>query len=164
MTKLTSLVLRKKEVEENKVTLKQRFKNKLRLKKKGIKSSWESMWHRSKESQTKVENNVGSVLTINLPITIYNTNVNNYYNNKENSEVASTTTSIVKQLIVLSPFQIYGFLFVCSLLLIVVGFGILQVHRIITILQTLLDGVKYFIVGFFTNSLNLFTFLKSLIS
>lgn len=168
MTNLTSLVLRRKDVEEQKPTLKQQFKSKFQLQKKEIKSTWKSLLpsrHKPKDviiNQHK-ENTVGPILTINVPITIYNTNVNNYNNtDKNNNEIApSSTTSIVKQLIVLSPYQIYGFLFVCILLLLVVGFGILQVHRIITIFQSLIDGIKFLLVGLVSKSFNLLSFFFS---
>lgn len=166
MSKLTSLILRRKEIEEQKPTLRQQFKDKLHLRKKETKSTWSTLWSRKQQVNSKQkENQIEPIFTVNIPITVYNTTVNNYYSNdKNNNQLDTSTTSIIKQLVVLSPFQIYGFLFVCSLLLIVIGFGILQVHRIITILQILLDDVHYFLIGILSNSLRAFSFLKSLIS
>lgn len=102
-------------------------------------------------------NTVGSLFTMSVPITISNTT--HYYGNS--TTTIPTATSIVQQLIVLPPLQVYGFMFLIGLLLLVIAFAILQIHRTLSIFQLAVDGLKYILVGFTSNSISALSFLKS---
>ncbi|KAK4522035.1 uncharacterized protein ATC70_004574 [Mucor velutinosus] len=104
-------------------------------------------------------NAVGSLLMVSVPITISSTS--HYYGNSSSSSSNPTATSIVQQLIILPPLQVYGFMFLTALLLLVIAFAILQIHRTLSIFQLAVDGLRYVLVGFTTNSLSAFSFLKS---
>jgi hypothetical protein len=117
------------------------------------KRSWKSLW---KSKPTKQPNTVGTMFSVNVPITISNTT--HYYGNSDKKPVSS---SIVQQLIILPPMQVYSILFIIVLSLLVLAFAILEVHRTISILQSAVDCVKFLLVGMAAKSMMLFSFLKS---
>lgn len=126
-------------------------------------STQKRFWSKKEKSNEIImqqqTNTVGSLLTVSVPITISNTS--HYYGNSNNPSTAPTATSIVQQLVILPPLQVYGFMFLSALLLLVIAFALLQIHRTLSILQLAVDGLKYVLVGFTTNSLSAFSLLKS---
>ncbi|KAL7315506.1 hypothetical protein PS15m_004718 [Mucor circinelloides] len=126
-------------------------------------STRRGFWKRKEKAQEIVvqqqTNTVGSLLTVSVPITLSSTS--HYYGNSNSSSTTPTATSIVQQLIILPPLQVYSFMFLFALLLLVIAFAILQVHRTLSIFQLAVDGLKYVLVGFTTNTTSAFSFLKS---
>ncbi|KAL0140330.1 hypothetical protein V8B55DRAFT_1506249 [Mucor lusitanicus] len=143
-----------------------KFKGYFHRKEKSVAMPAQGGFWKKKQTSDKVivqqqTNTVGSLLTVSVPITISSTS--HYYGNSSPSKptTSSTSTSIVQQLIILPPLQVYGFMFLSALLLLVIAFAILQIHRTLSILQLAVDGLKYVLVGFTTHSLSAFSFLKS---
>jgi hypothetical protein len=143
------------------VSLKTKVKSYFRPKEQVVvkekRSSWKNIWKsRSTKQDFDKSNAVGTVLSVSVPITISNTT--HYYDSTDKKLVSS---SIVQQLIILQPMQVYSILFVIVLSLLVLAFAILEVHRTISILQSVIDGVKFLLVGVTAKSMMLFSFLKS---
>lgn len=91
------------------------------------KSRWRNFWFRRKEQQQVVQQSntsntvaVGTVFSLSVPITISS----HYYSKEETSKTTSRTTSIVQQLVILPPLQVYGFLFLAILFLLVIAFAL----------------------------------------
>ncbi|KAI8646088.1 hypothetical protein BD408DRAFT_410649 [Parasitella parasitica] len=103
-------------------------------------------------------NTVGSLFTMSVPITISTTTHLYGSSNNASNPIA---TSIVQQLIVLPPSQVYGFMSLVALSLLVLAFAILQIHRTLSIFQSAVDGLKCILVGFASNSISVFSYLKS---
>ncbi|OBZ83917.1 hypothetical protein A0J61_08033 [Choanephora cucurbitarum] len=88
---------------------------------------------RQKEPLQKQENN-----QINVSFT-----VNNHYHYQQSEH---HKPSIVQQIVVLPPAQVYGLMALVALFLIIVGFALVQVHRTISILQVVLESLEYIVL------------------
>ncbi|KAI9485769.1 MAG: hypothetical protein EXX96DRAFT_546403 [Benjaminiella poitrasii] len=126
-------------------------------------TSWQSfIWKKKKDKESPVivhnkqqhGNTVGSIFNIAVPISISNT-THYYASNSTTLSKPTAPTSVIQQWIVLPPLQVYGFMALIALFLLVVAFGILQIHRTISILQIAVDGVRYSLVGLTSNSIYL---------
>lgn len=126
------------------------------------KSRWRNFWFRKKQqhvvqhSSTSNTVAVGTVFSLSVPITISS----HYYSKEETTTRPTKANSLVQQLVILPPLQVYGFLFLAILFLLVIAFALLQVHRIISILELGVNGIKYVLVGSVTNVLSVTTRLK----
>ncbi|MBM6388139.1 MAG: hypothetical protein JSY10_30045 [Paenibacillus sp.] len=133
---------------EKQITTEKKYKN----------SKWNNFWKRKSE-RVEISNTVamGTAFSLSVPITISNTT--SHYHSKTDSSVSTQSgNSIIQQFVILSPFQIYGFMFLVALFLLVVFFGLLQVHRTISIIELGVEGIKYIL----TNFTSLFSFLLGL--
>lgn len=110
---------------------------------------------RKPEKQAEINNTVmvGTKLSVSVPITISSTH---YHSTTDGS--VTTTSSIIQQAVILPPMQIYGFMFLTTLLLLVIAFALLQVHRTISIIELGIEGIKYTLLNF----TSLFSFLLGL--
>ncbi|KAI9355827.1 hypothetical protein BD770DRAFT_411596 [Pilaira anomala] len=93
---------------------------------------------RKSEKQAEINNTVmvGTKLSVSVPITISSTH---YHSTSDGS--VTTTQSIIQQAVILPPMQIYGFMFLATLLLLVIAFALLQVHRTISIIELEMNKV-----------------------
>ncbi|KAI8364075.1 hypothetical protein BD560DRAFT_403539 [Blakeslea trispora] len=66
--------------------------------------------------------------------------VNNHYHYSQNHK---PSTSIVQQIIIMPQAQAYSLMALIALFLVIVGFALLQVHRVLSILQVILDSLTY---------------------
>lgn len=141
-------------------SLKTKVKTYFRQKEHGAikqnRSSWKSIWKSKSTKQDVQPNKVGTVFSVNVPITISNTT--HYHGDTDKKSV---TSSMVQQLIILPPVQVYGVLFVIVLSLLVLAFAILEVHRVISIIRSVIDGIKFLLVGLTAKTMIVFSFLKS---
>lgn len=115
-------------------------------------SKWKTSWSK-KTKQVCTSNTVavGTVFSLNVPITISNTTT--HYNSKTKDSTRAGYSSVVQQFVILPPLQIYGFMFLVTLFLFIIAFALLQVHRTISIIELAVDGIKYTLVNF-TNVLS----------
>lgn len=126
------------------------------------KSRWRNFWFRKKQQQvvqhSSTSNTValGTVFSLSVPITISS----HYYSKEETTTRPTRANSLVQQLVILPPLQVYGFLFLAILFLLVIAFALLQVHRMISIVELGVNGIKYVLVASVTNVLSLTTRLK----
>lgn len=129
--------------------------HKVNVKKHSKLSKWSMPWAKN-TSQVHTTNTVavGTVFSLNVPITISNTT---HYSSKSEGPATTEYTSVVQQLVILPPIQIYGFMFLIALLLFVFAFALLQVHRTISIIELAVDGLKYTLV----NLINILSVIKS---
>ncbi|KAI7898894.1 uncharacterized protein BX663DRAFT_555441 [Cokeromyces recurvatus] len=107
-----------------------------------------SFWRKSKDASSVTlkqqhGNTIGSLINVTVPISISNTT--HYHGGSHGS--SRTITTLIQQWVILSPFQIYGFMFLFAFLLFVIAFGILQIHRTISILQIAANGIRYTLVA-----------------
>ncbi|KAI8973590.1 hypothetical protein BDF20DRAFT_883195, partial [Mycotypha africana] len=127
-------------------------------------SKKEQALHQLTLSKKEQNNKIGSIISVGVPISISSTTNNHYYGSSANTmqgKPSSISTSIVQQMVILPPFQVYGFMLIVTLLLLVIAFAILQLHRTITIIDTLLAGVSYTLVGLASTSASIATYFKS---
>ncbi|KAI7889294.1 uncharacterized protein EV154DRAFT_515130 [Mucor mucedo] len=130
--------------------------NVIAVEKHGKTSKWTKPWVK-KSTQVSTSNTVaiGTVFSLNVPITISNTTT--HYNTKTEGSTSTGNTSVVQQLVILPPIQIYGFMFLVAFFLFVITFALLQVHRTISIIELAVDGITYTLVNF----VGLLSILKS---
>lgn len=118
-------------------------------------SKWNNFW-KKKSERIEISNTVavGTTFSLSVPITISNT-TSHYHSKTDGSVSTQSGNSIIQQFVILTPFQIYGFLFMATLFLLVVFFGLVQVHRVISIVELAVEGIKYTL----TNFTSVFSFL-----
>lgn len=109
-------------------------------------SKWRRPWGKN-QTEVSTSNTValGTAFSLNVPITISNTT---HYNTKTEGSTSMGSTSVVQQLVILPPIQIYGFMFLIAMTLLVIAFALLQVHRTISIIELAVDGITYILVNF----------------
>lgn len=125
-------------------------------------SRWKNFWFRKKQQVIQQSNTsntvaVGTVFSLSVPITISS----HHYSKEETTRTSSRTSSIVQQLVILPPLQVYGFLFLAILFLLVIAFALVEVHRMISILELSVHGLKYVLVASVTNFFSLTSRIKS---
>ncbi|GAA5817337.1 hypothetical protein MFLAVUS_010881 [Mucor flavus] len=121
-------------------------------------SKWNNFW-KKKSERIEISNTVavGTTFSLSVPITISNT-TSHYHSKTDGSVSTQSGNSMIQRFVILTPFQIYGFLFLATLFLLVVFFGLLQVHRVISIAELAVEGIKYTL----TNFTSVFSFLLGL--